>query len=192
MRFPEPIVRKLAIDYEEVIDDIDFGDGKESGFSENILNPELRRLLRRALSDNPSDRPYMQEWLSVLLDAFNKIHQCNECGAPFVNDSSKFRCPTCLKDFPTLKIVITGGPSIRLDRASIEIGREEIGSSLVSNIHATIERAGCETYIIPKGINGTYRWEKNKWCQLDNYEKHVLQLGDRLLFVDIEAIIVED
>ncbi|MCD4656245.1 MAG: protein kinase [Planctomycetes bacterium] len=192
MRFPEYIVRKLALDYEEDIDDIDFGDGEKSGFSENILNPELRRLLRRALSDNPSKRPYMQEWLDTLLDAFNKIHQCNECGAPFVNDSSKFRCPTCLKVLPSLKLVISGGPSIRLDRASINIGREEIGSSMVSNNHATIERTGCETYIIPQGVNGTYRWEKKKWCQLKNHEKQILKPGERLIFADIESIVVED
>ena len=91
-----------------------------------------------------------------------------------------------------LNLVICEGPSIRLDKGSISVGRDEIGSSLVGNNHVLFQRTGCETYSIPQGVNGTYRWEKNKWCQLKNHEKHLLKPGERLLFADIEAIIVKD
>ena len=109
-----------------------------------------------------------------------------------MNDSSKFRCPVCSRSFPALKLVITEGPIVRLDKSAISIGRDEIGSSLVSSNHALFERTGCETFIVPQGVNGTYRWDKKRWIQLKNSEKHLLKLGERLLFADIEAIIVED
>ncbi|MCD4657179.1 MAG: hypothetical protein K8S87_06505 [Planctomycetes bacterium] len=103
-------------------------------------------MFRKALSDNPGE-------------------------SPFINDSSKIRCPVCLRDFPAMKLVICGITSIRLDKGSISVGRKEICSSLVSEIQVQFHRIGCETYIIPQGVNGTYRWEKKKWCQLRHFTR---------------------
>jgi len=190
MHYPENITRKLKEEYVGFVDDIDFGDSQQKGLQENILNPELRRLIHRALSDKPSERPFMHEWLSVLLDALEKIYQCDYCGMPFVNDSSKWRCTSCSREFPVLKLILNNGREIRLDKNGMSILGKHIGTGRDNSEWGTVQKFGCEVSLIP-GHNSVYYWGKDGWIRLKEHESFLLKNGGRFLFGNVEGKVVE-
>lgn len=163
--------------------------GDLGGYPVEVLNADLARLFRAALSLDPAKRPSAEAWETELGKAFNSIYCCPSCGGPCVIDVSKVACPVCHNPFPYLALQVIGsGCSIALDQGSTAVGRADLGGSLkVSARHAVFRRIGPETWLESAGSNGTYRWNGSAWTKLPDKKPVLVQNGDRLKFGDIEA-----
>ena len=163
--------------------------GALGGFPTTVLNADLARLFRSAVSIEEDHRPSADHWEMELGRAFNAIYCCPKCGGPCVIDVSKVACPLCGAPFPhlTLHIKSTGG-AITLGNGSTPIGRAELGGSQkVSARHAVFRRVGPETWIESTGSNGSYRWNGSNWTRLPDRRSLLVQAGDRLRLGDVEV-----
>jgi len=163
--------------------------GSLGGYPTTVLNADLARLFRSAVSIDPKKRPSSDLWETELGKAFNVIYCCPKCGAPCVIDVSKVACPLCSVPFPHLTLRINGhGSAISLIKGSMVIGRAELeGSQRVSIRHAVFRRIGPETWLESTGSNGTYRLDGSKWVRLPDRKPMLVQAGDRLRLGDVEA-----
>jgi len=167
--------------------------GHLGGYPTTILNADLARLFRSAMSLDPASRPSADLWESELSAAFHAIGTCPNpaCGAPFVIDVSKVACPLCGKPFPHLTVQMKKhGGGVLLVQGSTVIGRAELGNSpKVSARHAIFRRVGPETWVESIGRNGTCRWNGAKWTRLPDGKSLPVQAGDRLRLGDIEVLL---
>lgn len=154
-----------------------------------VLNADLARLFRSALSLEPLKRPSPEEWETELSRAFNAVYSCPVCGCPCVIDVSKVACPLCRRPFPYLTLRITGnGYTLPLALGATVIGRAQLGGSVkVSARHAVFRRVGPETWLESTGSNGTYRWNGSGWTKLPDRKPVLVQSGDRLRLGDVEV-----
>ena len=161
------------------------------GYPSLVLNADLARLFRHAMSLDPSRRPSADVWKAELLKALRAVHVCPrpECGAPCVIDVSKRACPMCGETFPHLTLrMVASGNRIILDKGVMVIGRNTIGDSMkLSARHAVLRRIGPETWIECLGRNGTFRWNGATWVRLPEGKPLLVQAGDRLRFADVEG-----
>lgn len=165
--------------------------GDLGGYPVEVINADLARLFRLALSLDPASRPSPGTWKSELLKALNSVYCCPKCGGPCIVDMSKVKCPLCGQPFPhlTMKIVATGH-ILSLVSGTIVIGRMELGGSMkVSERHAVFHRIGPETWLESHGRNGTYRWNGSGWPRLPDMKPLLVQSGDRLKFGDVEVLL---
>jgi serine/threonine protein kinase len=164
------------------------------GVSNLVVNSDVARLFRRGLSQDPYQRPTADEWKPVLLKALGLVYLCPSCGYPNLIDASKQRCPACGQNYPVLAVEVMNGPPgipIVIDQASVVVGRGAVRSTHVSDKHAVLRRIGPETWIEPLGRNGTYRWTRDGgWVRLKNCQRHLIEIGDRLRFADVEVSVV--
>lgn len=164
--------------------------GNLGGYPSTVLNADLARLFRSAVSIDPRKRPSSDMWESELGKAFNALYCCPFCGGPCVIDVSKTVCPYdfCRKPFPHLTLRINGcGRSILLANGATVIGRNELaGSQKVSARHAIFRRIGPETWLESIGSNGTYRRNGGKWIRLPDRKSLLVQAGDHLRLADVE------
>lgn len=163
--------------------------GSVGGYPPTVLNADLARLFRSAVSINAAERPSADHWKAELAKAFNAIFCCSKCGAPCVIDVSKVACPLCGTAFPHLTLRVNGtGGSIPLSSGSTVVGRTELGGSQkVSARHAVFRRIGPETWIDSTGTNGSYRWNGSGWTKLPDRKPLLVQAGDRLRLGDLEV-----
>jgi serine/threonine protein kinase len=162
--------------------------GSPGGYPAEVLNADLARLFRSALSLTPGERPSPDVWEKNLGKALNSVYCCPACGGPCVVDVSKSVCPLCKRPFPHLVLKTVDGRSIPLERGSIGIGRNDLGGSMkVSVLHAIFRRVGPETSIESLGSNGTYRWTGTVWVRLPEQKPILVQQGDWLQFGDVRA-----
>lgn len=163
--------------------------GSLGGYPTTVLNADLARLFRSAVSVDPTKRPSSDLWEAELGKAFNSIYCCPRCGGPCVIDVSKVACPVCGTPFPHLTLRINGnGGVISLTSGSTVIGRTEVGGSQkVSARHAVFRRVGPETWLESTGSNGTYRWNGVAWSRLPDRRSVLVQAGDRLRLGDVEV-----
>jgi hypothetical protein len=166
--------------------------GNQGGYPVEVLNADLARLFRCALSLNPAERPAPDTWQVQLASAFESVYCCPNCGCPCVVDVSKTACPLCRRPFPHLNLHISSiGRSISLMDGATVVGRVEVGGSMkTSSRHAIFRRIGPETWIEPRGTNGTYRWNGSGWTKLPDRRPLLVQNGDRLRFADVEAQLI--
>jgi serine/threonine protein kinase len=159
------------------------------GYPVEVLNADLARLFRSALSLDPAKRPTANVWEVELGRAFNSVFCCPKCGGPCVIDISKVSCPLCNSSFPHLTLQIRGnGHTIPLTQGATVVGRTELGGSMkASSRHVVFRRLGPETWIESLGSNGTYRWNGSAWTRLPDKKPLLVQNGDRLRFGDVEA-----
>jgi len=162
------------------------------GYPTTVLNADLARLFRFAVSIDPAKRPSSDTWEAELGKAFNAIYCCPRCGGPCVIDVSKTTCPLCGCIFPNLTLRINGhGSTLALSNGATVIGRAELGGSMkVSARHAIFRRVGPETWLESTGSNGTYRWNGSGWSKLPDRKPLLVQHGDRLRLGDVEAQLV--
>jgi len=162
--------------------------GNLGGYPVGVLNADLARLFRSALSLDPAKRPAADAWEIELSKAFNSVYCCPGCGGPCVIDVSKVLCPLCSRPFPHLTLRVSrNGHMFPLADGATVIGRKDLGGSMkVSSQHAVFRRVGPETWIETSGSNGTYRWNGSGWTQLPNRNPLLIQAGDRLKLGDIE------
>lgn len=158
------------------------------GFPVDILNSDLARLFRQAVSLTPTDRPSALEWKEALNEALHSIFLCPRCDHPVIIDSSKMICPFCSKKYPHLILKTSNGTEITLENGSTLLTRESLdGSQYVSAHHAIIRRRGPEFLLESKGSNGTFRFAGGNWIKLPNEKAILIQGNDKLRFADIEA-----
>jgi len=159
------------------------------GYPTTVLNADLARLFRSALSLDPMKRPSAETWEAELWKAFNAIYCCPRCGGQFVVDVSKIACPLCNRSFPHLTLRVNGhGRPIPLANASMLIGRTDLGGSQkVSARHAVFRRVGPETWLESIGSNGTYRRNGSEWIRLPDRKPMLVKVDDRLLLGDVEV-----
>jgi DNA-binding helix-hairpin-helix protein with protein kinase domain len=167
--------------------------GSLGGYPATILNTDLARLFRSAMSLDPANRPSANSWEAELSAAFHAVGACPNpaCGGLFVSDVSKSVCPLCGRPFPHLTLRRTGrGRAVPLVQGSTIIGRTELGNSpMVSARHAIFRRVGPETMVESIGRNGTCRWNGSKWARLPDGKPLPIQAGDRLLLGDVEVLL---
>ena len=163
--------------------------GGIGGYPTTVLNADLARLFRSAVSIDPTKRPSSDTWEAELGKAFNAIYCCPKCGGPCVIDVSKTTCPLCGSPFPHLTLRINGhGGALPLTNGATVIGRAELGGSMkVSVRHAVFRRVGPETWLESTGSNGTYRWNGSGWTKLPDRKPLLVQHGDRLRLGDVEV-----
>jgi hypothetical protein len=153
-----------------------------------VLNADLARLFRSALSLEPAKRPSPDIWKNELGKAFTSIYCCPACGGPCVVDVSKRACPLCKRPFPHLVLRTADGKVISLERGSVSIGRSELGGSVkVSVLQAVFRRVGPETWVESLGSNGSYRWTGTAWVRLPERRPILIQQGDRLRLGDVHV-----
>ena len=158
------------------------------GYPAEVLNADLARLFRRSHSLDRVERPSAVEWETTLRNALTRIHTCPECGGPCIIDASKTNCPSCGKPYATLKLHTTSGAVINLDSGTVVVGRDNLtGSMKVSQCHAIFRRIGPQTWMEPRGSNGTSRWSGTIWIRLANDKAVLVQKGDRFMFADLEV-----
>lgn len=161
------------------------------GYPRTVLNADVSRLFRAAISLDGSKRPSADAWEAVLTKAFNAIFQCESCGGEFLIDSSKNRCPLCGWPFPKLMLQINGGGNIFLENSSTAIGRKELNGSLkVSMHHAIFRRIGPETWVESIGRNGIWRASRGAWIRLPDGKPMLIQHGDQLKLGDVETMVL--
>lgn len=158
------------------------------GYPTETLDPDIARLFRRAFSLAPDERPAAAEWAEVLRRALFRVAACAACGAPCLADASKTSCPTCRAPFPTLTLVLPGGP-VPLTDGSLVIGRDHLGGAHISARHAIFRRAGPNTFVESLGQNHTFRWAAGRWVQLPDQVAVLIEQGDRLRLADVEVAI---
>jgi serine/threonine protein kinase len=165
--------------------------GNLGGYPVEVLNADLARLFRAALSLEPADRPSADTWEAELGKAFSSVYSCPACGGPCVIDASKVVCPICKRPFPHLTLRITANHSvIPLDHGATVIGRTQLcGSPKASMRHAIFRRIGPELWIESIGQNGSYRWSGSGWVKLPDGKPLLVQNGDRLKFADVEVLL---
>ena len=158
------------------------------GYPAEVLNADLARLFRSAVSLNASSRPSAEAWERELGRAFNAIYCCPSCGGPCVVDVSKTVCPLCKTPFPHLGIMVAATKrSIQLTSGATVICRGDLGGShKASARHAVFRRVGPETWIESHGSNGSYRWNGSGWARLPDKKPVLVQSGDRLRLADVE------
>ena len=158
------------------------------GYPPTVLNADLARLFRFAVSVEPTMRPSADKWEAELGKAFNTIYCCPKCGGPCVIDVSKTTCPLCDCQFPYLTLRINNHvDDLPLKNGSTIVGRTQLsGSMKVSARHAVFRRIGPETWIESTGSNGTYRWNGSGWIRLPDRKPMLVQKGDRLRLGDVE------
>jgi len=162
--------------------------GNPGGYPVEVLNADLARLFRFALSLEPAKRPSPDRWKNELGKAFNTIYCCPACGGPCVVDVSKSACPLCKRLFPHLAMRMADGRVISLECGSVSVGRNDLGGSMkVSVLHAVFRRVGPETWIESLGSNGTCRWTGTAWVRLPEKKPILVQEGDWLLLGDVQV-----
>ncbi len=166
--------------------------GNLGGYPAEVLNADLARLFRSALSLDPVNRPSPGAWKSELVKAFDSVCCCPKCGAPCIIDISKVTCPFG-HPFPHLTMTVaTTRQVLSLVHGTTIIGRGELGGSpKVSERHAVFHRIGPETWLESQGRNGTYRWNGLGWSRLPDRKTMLVQGGDRLKFGDVEVLLLE-
>lgn len=163
--------------------------GVVGGYPVETLHADLARLFRRGFSLAPDERPSAGEWATTLRAAVSQVFACPGCSAPCLVDSSKRSCPACRAPYPTLTLVLPGGP-VALAQASLPIGRDHLGgASHVSTRHAIFRRVGPDTMVESFGQNHTFRWTADGWLQIPDRTPVLIQAGDRLRFADVEVAI---
>lgn len=168
---------------------VDRPGGGIGGYPTTVLNADLARLFRSAMSVDPAKRPSSDMWEAELAKAFNAIYCCPKCGGPCVIDMSKVACSLCGTPFPHLTLQTNGyGHAVPLVNGSMVIGRTDLGGSQkISARHAIFRRVGPETWLESTGSNGTYRWNGSKWVRLPERKSLLVQAGDRLRLGDVEV-----
>lgn len=163
--------------------------GNLGGYPTSVLNADLARLFRSAVSVDPAKRPSSETWEAGLFKAFQAVYCCPHCNGQFVIDVSKAACPLCGTFFQHLTLGINGGGvGFPLTSASTVVGRNELGGSQkVSRRHAVFRRVGPETWVESTGSNGTCRWNGTQWKRLPDRKWILLQPGDRLRLGDVEV-----
>jgi len=157
------------------------------GYPPEVLNADLMRLFRCSLSLNRAERPDAEEWQRELRKAVNNVYACPSCGCCVVIDASKTTCPLCHKGFPVLKLAVSAGHEIALDK-TVVVGRGDVGGSeKVSTRHAIFRRIGPETWMESLGTNGSYRWSGSKWVPFPKHQPWLIQSGDRLRLANVEV-----
>lgn len=159
------------------------------GYPVEVLNADLARLFRSAVSLNSSSRPSAEAWERELGRAFNAVYCCPNCGGPCVVDVSKTSCPLCRKPFPHLGIMVAPTKKlIQLSNGATVVGRGDLGGSKKASArHAVFRRVGPETWIESHGSNGSYRWNGAGWARLPDKKPVLVQSGDRLRLADVEV-----
>jgi len=162
--------------------------GALGGYPAEVLNVDLARLIRAALSLDRHERPSAIQWESALWQAFNSVYSCPSCRAPCIIDASKTACPLCRTPYPALALLAADGVRVPLDSGAVVVGRDLFrGAVKVSSLHAVFRRIGPDTWIQPHGRNGTYRWNGSGWTKLAEGKSYLVQRGDRLRFADLEV-----
>jgi hypothetical protein len=162
--------------------------GSPGGYPVEVLNADLARLFRSAMSLKPGERPSPDFWEGELTKAMNSVYCCPACGGPCVVDVSKSACPLCRRPFPHLTLRLADGRTIPLERGSVSVGRGDLGGSVkVSVLHAVFRRVGPESWIESLGSNGTCRWTGTAWVRLPDRKPILVQTGDWLLLGDVQV-----
>jgi serine/threonine protein kinase len=162
--------------------------GNPGGYPVEVLNADLARLFRCAMSLNPAERPGPDSWERELGKAINSVYCCPVCGGPCIIDVSKNACPLYGHPFPHLVLKTADGRTISLERGSVSVGRNDVGGSMkVSVLHAIFRRVGPETWIESFGRNGTCRWTGTTWVRLPERKPILVQPGDWLLLGDVQV-----
>jgi serine/threonine protein kinase len=162
--------------------------GSVGGYPVEVLNADVARLFRSALSLEPAERPSPDVWEVELGRAFNSVYCCPACSGPCVVDISKSACPLCRRLFPHLVLRTADGRAISLEHGSVSVGRNDLGGSTkVSVLHAIFRRVGPETWIESLGSNGSYRWTGTAWVRLPEQKPILVQQGDWLQLGDVQV-----
>lgn len=166
---------------------------RPDGYPADVLNADLSRLFRSAISSKASERPTAQQWQDALYASLFNIYVCPDCTAPNIIDASKKRCVMCRKAYPLLKLRGSFG-AIPLNQSSVVIGRDELGGSKqVSKRHAVIRHIGPEYRIEDCSSNGVFRETPKGWLALPKApeieRQPVLMAGDKIRFADVECTV---
>ena len=167
------------------------GDGlPPAGLPASILDSDLQRLFRKAVSLAPGERPTAQMWRDALMAALERVATCPQCNKMCVIDRSRTHCPHCRAVPPHLMVVVAGRPVVRIASGAVPLGRKYLAASQhVSENHAVLRRVGPETWIESYGRNGTFRWNGHTWARLPDAKPILLSAGDRLRFADVEGVL---
>lgn len=163
--------------------------GSLGGYPVEVLNADLARLFRSAVSLDAASRPSAETWEAELGRAFNAIYCCPNCGGPCVVDVSKTMCPLCRNPFPHLRITVSATmESIQVTSGATVLGRSDLGGSpKASSRHAVFRRVGPETWMESYGSNGSYRWNGSGWVRLPDRRPILVKSGDLLRLADVEV-----
>lgn len=161
------------------------------GLSNQVLSAKLCELMRRGLSCDIQTRPSADAWRAALLEAADQLFLCPACGYPNLIDPSKHRCPACRAGYPVLALRLPGGGRLLIQEAAVVVGRAQVPSPHVSAQHAVLRRLGPETWIEPRGRNGTWRRAPGGgWVRLAQARPCLLEAGDVLRLADVELELV--
>lgn len=160
------------------------------GVPPQVLNPDLQRLFRTSLSQDPAERPSAAAWERALLRALRSIHVCDRCTMPFLVDTSKTACPACAAAFDDYDLRLLDGRRIPVGGAAVPVGRALLGgSNKVSGTHAIFRKIGPELFVESLGRNGTFRSSGSAWVRLPDRMPILLFPGDRLRLGDVEVVV---
>lgn len=156
------------------------------GYPATVLNPTISSLFRRSIVRTPEERPLAPEWVEGLRRSAGDLNTCEHCGSTSLIDGGRLACPICGMAWPTVRLIIeSSGRDIRIDRASLTLGRPDVGGSpKVSSRHCVVRRRGPEVTLESIGRNGTWREVDSRWIRLPDNKPILLQVGDRLRLAD--------
>lgn len=151
------------------------------GYSAEMLNIDICRLIRRVVSVNREERPSAKEWVKCLCDSLYNIFICPNCSFPCLIDTSKSHCPHCKNRYPILKLICVNGEQKFLDKGTVLFFNKRIP---VSKFH----RIGPETWI-ENLVDNVFRFSHagKKWIKMPRNQQILVENQDKLKFIDLEA-----
>lgn len=162
------------------------------GYPSATLPAKLRRMLRRALSTDPSARPRACEWRAALRRALDDLWECPSCQIVCVNDDDREGCPACGAQAVERVLRLAGGGKVVLRRPSVRLGRHALGgASDLSHRHAVFQWEGFELVLRDESRHGTYLARGKTWVRLPEREPVEVREGDRLRFGRATEAVVE-
>ena len=155
------------------------GLGPETGFPVELLDPNIQRILRLALSPDPTARPSAAAIKRDLAMGLVRMCACPFCGWGIIPYEGQTHCPypECAGAYGVPRFH-GSGHELALDRSQMTLGRNEFPDPQVSRHHLKVRRMGPCLEVVSIGSNGTFLMRKGQWELLPEGQPMMLSPGD--------------
>jgi serine/threonine protein kinase len=152
---------------------------ERTGFPVALLDPNTQRILRLALSPDPSARPSAASIKLDLATALSRMCSCPCCSWGILPFEGQACCPhpecSAIYGVPRFH---GAGLTLALDRPRMMLGRAELPSPQISRQHLEVRRMGPCLEVVSLGANGTFLWRESSWTRLLDGKPTLLVRGD--------------
>lgn len=158
---------------------------RAGGVPSSVLGKVVRRMLRRSMSMNASDRPSARQWSTALRAMLEELWECAAC--QFISrdePTRQNRCPVCDTERSSF-LISSNNVHIQLRPPIVLVGRATVsGDRSVSHRHAVFECVGFRWLVRDVSRRGTSLRTGSRWVKLPCGEPIELRTGDELRLGD--------